>query len=170
MVPLIAAAGTLLVSGGGFYFLLRTGDTVEAVSSNLLEFLNNKVWPIMLSTLHILRALLLILIISYCDAFLRSGPRTNSESLLVNGVYYISWMCTLYFILKVLLDDILRVKAKTDGFIIIVVPIFGVLFPVWEAFGGNVVQTFSNLIYFIICSVIIIIVLLLAIKHCKVPN
>lgn len=167
MVPHIGAAiGALLAGGGGFYFFIRAGDAVDAISTNLLEYVNNKVWPNMLPTFRILPALLLIVIISYCDAFLRAEPRTTSESLLVNSLYYTCWMCALYFILKVLVDDILKVKTETDGLIVIVVLILGVLLPLLEALGSNLVQMFNNIVYF----VIIVIVLLLAIKKCTVPK
>ena len=169
MVPLIIAA--ILVSGGGYFLYNHVGNPVEAITSNISEFITTRVWPSVLPTLRILPAYLLILIISHCDAFLKAGPRATSEALLANSVYYICWMCALYFVLKVLLDDILRIKAKKkDCFVIAVALALGVVLPSWETFGDDLVQLCSKLTYNVFCSIIILVILLLAIKYCKAPH
>ena len=104
-------------------------DTVEGVADDLKEFVIKNIWPNILPILHILPTLLLIITISYCDAFLKDSPRAISEMLLANGVYYSCWMCALFFILKILLCDVLRVKVNLERLVIIVVLTLGVLLP-----------------------------------------
>lgn len=180
-VLIVSAGVTVLIVGAGVTvpafvdssgrFLSRIGDAVETTTSNTSKFLTTKVWPRIVPTLRILPAYLLILIISHCDAFLIAGPRTASEALLAKSVYYICWTCTLYFLLKVLLDDILRVKAKENDRIVIAVALaLGVLLPSWEIFGDYLIQSCRNLIYYVFWSIIILIILLLAIKYCKPPH
>ena len=134
----VVLAGTALVGSGGYMLkrvLDRAEDAVEGVADDLKEFVIKNIWPNILPILRILPTLLLIITISYCDAFLKGGPRAISEMLLASGVYYSCWMCALYFILKVLLCDVLRIKVNLERLVIIVVLTLGVLLPSWQMFG-----------------------------------
>lgn len=147
LIAAVALAAGLTTIGGGGYILKRVIDrtevAVEGVAGDLKEFIIKDIWPKVLSILHILSTLLLMITISYCDTFLKDGPRAISESLLANGVHYSCWMCALYFILKVLLYDVLRIKANLECLVIIVVLTLGVLLPSWQVFGISVLQVYD---------------------------
>ena len=81
--------------------------------------------------------------IQYCDAFLKAGPHAISEILLAYGVYYSCWMCALYFILKVLLYDVLRIGVNVERIVVTVIITLGVILPFWQAFGDYFVQVYA---------------------------
>lgn len=157
-IAVVALAGTAIVGGGGGYILKRVidratnavqdvagdlKDAVKGVAGDLKEFVIKNIWPNILLSLRILSTLLLMITISYCDAFLKDGPRAISEILLANGVYYSCWMCALYFVLEVLLYGVLRVKANLECLVIIVVLTLGVLLPSWQVFGIYILQVYD---------------------------
>ena len=79
LIAAVALAAGLTTIGGGGYILKRVIDrtevAVEGVAGDLKEFIIKDIWPKVLSTLHILSTLLLMITISYCDTFLKDGPR-----------------------------------------------------------------------------------------------
>ena len=102
-----AAAVTAATAGAGYLIkgiVNRAEGAVEAVSSDLKEFFTLKVWPSILPCFCVLPTYVLILIISHCNAFLKN--ESMATRLLAYGVHYSCWMCALYFVLKVLWDDI----------------------------------------------------------------
>jgi hypothetical protein len=146
LIAVVLAGGAAVVGGGGYVLkrlIDRAEDAVEGVADDLKEFVIKKIWPNILPILRILPTLLLMIIISYCDAFLKDGPRPISDLLLANGVYYCCWMCALYFILTVLLCDLLRVKVNLERLVIIVVLTLGVLLPSWQVFGVYFLQFYD---------------------------
>ena len=138
-VAAVTAAVTAATVGAGYSAaegikgtVNRAKRAVEDVSSDLKKFYTEKIWPSILPCFRVLPTYLLILVISHCDAFLKNG--SLATVLLAYSVYYISWMCALYFVLKLLLDDILR--RKVDCGIFAVVFSLGVILPLWEVLDG----------------------------------
>ena len=61
-------------------------------------------------------------------------------------IYYSSWMCALYFILKVLIDDVLKVENNSIRCLLrTAVIILGILVPFWEFCGDFFVYAYMYL-------------------------
>ena len=144
--------GAAVIGGGGFLVnhLLgvvgRAEGAVEGIANDLKEFLVKTVWPNVLPLSRIAATLLLVFTVLQCDAFLKATPRSMSEKLLAYCVYYSCWMCALYFILNVLVDDVLKVKNdRVRNLLRTVVITLGLLLPLWEFRDDLFVLTYMYL-------------------------
>lgn len=166
LIPILLVVGA---AGGGVYFLGKfLGPRIESniekvhdyakdavkdiksdfmvIANGLMEFLTTKVWPRVLTIFRILQAYMLMLIISHCDAYLKTVPRSPYETLFATVICYSCWMYVAYFLFKILLDDILlRAKQIPEVLVVILVMIFGVLLPFWEMLKDYFEAYFLNM-------------------------
>ena len=147
MVMALLLLGAAAIGGGGVCIhrllgvLGRAEGAIEGIANDVKELLIKEVWPNTRPLLRVATTLLLVLTILQCDAFLKGGPHAASEWL-AYCVYYPCWMCALYFILKVLVSDVLKINNNNvQNVLSIIIIILGILHPLWEFYGDFFIST-----------------------------